>query len=110
MGDAAQLNLVVVGHQKSAAVGSHEHLAEHPAGLGAHRDVVQVGGIGAEAAGTGHRLVEGGPDAVDPVGGAQLLHLPVVQQLAHHRVLVPQLLQGGGVGAVGTGLGLLLGR
>ena len=119
VGDAAQLDLVVVGHQQLAALGSHEHLPEHPPGLGAHRDVVQVGGIGAEPPGAGHRLVESGPDAVVglephgghqalPVGGAQLLHLPVVQQCIHHRMLAPQLLQGAGVGGVGPGLGLLL--
>ena len=48
VGDAAQLDLVVVGHQQLAALGGHEHLSEHPTGLGAYRDVVQVGGVGAK--------------------------------------------------------------
>ena len=119
VGDAAQFDLVVVGHQQLAALGGHEHLPEHPTGLGADRDVVQVGGVGAEAPGAGHRLVERGPDAVVglelygghqalSVGGAQLLHLPVVQQRVHHRVLAPQLLQGASIGGVGPGAGLLL--
>ena len=133
VGDAAQLDLVVVGDQQLAARRSDERGAEHPSPLGPHRDVVQVGRVGAEPAGAGHRLVEGGPDAVvgadlgqqaHAVGGAQLLHLAVAEQVVHDGMLAPQLLQrlcvGGvaGLGALGGGepeiveqhFGNLLGR
>ena len=119
VGDAAQLDLVVVGDQQHSAPGGHEHLTEGAAGLGAHRDVVQVGRIRGEPTGAGHRLVEGGMDAAGasvhfgrqpmPVGGAQLLHLPEGQQVLHDVVLAAQALQRGGVGGV-AGRGPLLGR
>ena len=63
VGDAAQLDLVVVGDQQLEALGGDERPAELLALLGAHRDVVQVRGVGAEPAGAGHGLVEGGVDA-----------------------------------------------
>ena len=118
VGDAAKLDLVVVGHQQAAALGGDEGGAEHPAPLGPDRDVVQVGGVGAEPAGPGHGLVEGGPDAVAgphlaqqplAVGGPQLLQLPVVEQVLDHRMGLPEPLQGLGVGGV-AGLGPLQGR
>ena len=43
VGDAAQLDLVVVGDEQLAAGRGDERLAEQPALLPAHRDVVQVG-------------------------------------------------------------------
>ena len=42
VGDAAQLDLVVVGDQQLAARPRHERPAEQPALLGADRDVVEV--------------------------------------------------------------------
>ena len=118
VGDAAQLDLVVVGDQQLAARRRHERPAERAAHLGAHRDVVQVGLVGRQPAGAGHGLVERGVDA--PVGGhlgqqplavgrAQLLDLAVAQQVLDDRVLARQLLERRGVGGV-AGLGLLLRR
>ena len=66
VGDAAQLDLVVVGDEQLVAGGGDERLAEGAADLAAHRDVVQVRRVGAQPAGAGHRLVERGVDA--PVG------------------------------------------
>ena len=115
VGDAAQLDLVVVGHQQAAALGGDEGGAEHPAPLGPDRDVVQVGGVGAEPAGPGHGLVEGGPDAVAgphfgqqtlAVGGPQLLQLPIVEKVLDHRMGPPEPLQRLGVGGE-AGLGPL---
>ena len=110
VGDDPQLDLVVVGDQEPAALGRDESRtgSRRPSSR-ADRDVVQVGLIGAEPPGAGHRLVEGG---VDPpvgrhlgqqrlaVGRAQLLDLPVAQQGLDDRVLAAQLLQGLGVGRV----------
>ena len=76
---------------------------------------MEVRGVGAEAARTGHRLVEGGPDAVSgshlgqkslTVGRAELLDLPVGQEVPNHRVVVTKPLQGRRVGGI-SGLGLL---
>ena len=76
---------------------------------------MEVRGVGAEAARTGHRLVEGGPDAVSgshlgqkslAVGRAELLDLPVGQEVPDHRVVVTKALQGRRVGGI-SGLGLL---
>jgi len=117
--DAAQLDLVVVGDQQRRAGRGDEDLAEGPPGLGADRDVVQVRRVRGEPAGAGHRLVEGGVDAPGggvhlgqqpfPVGGAELLHLPVGEQVLDHGVLAAQALERGGIGGV-AGLGLLLRR
>ena len=102
MGDHAQLDLVVVGHQELAAVGGHERAAEAPALLAAHRDVVQVRRVRREPARARHRLVEGGVDATVgadlaeqalAVGGPQLLDLAVPKQLLDDRVLAEQLLE-----------------
>ena len=46
VGDAAQLDLVVVGDEQLAARRGDERLAEQPALLAAHRDVVQVRLVG----------------------------------------------------------------
>ena len=97
VGDHAQLDLVVVGHQQPAPVGGDEGPAQPPALLGAHGDVVQVGPVRRQPPGARHGLVEGGVDAAvgghlgqQPlaVGGAQLLHLAVAQQGVDDRVLV----------------------
>ena len=116
MGDAAQLDLVVVGDEQLAARRGDERPAEQPALVAAHRDVVQVRAVRAEPAGAGDGLVERGVDA--PVGGdlgeqalavraAQLLDLAVLQQRADELgPLVAQLLQRRRVGR-GAGLGLL---
>ena len=116
VGDAAQLDLVVVGHQQLAARRRHERPPERAPQLGADGDVVQVGLVGRQPAGAGHRLVEGGVDAAvvghlgqQPVavGRPQLLDLAVGQQVLDDRVLALQAFERGGVGRV-AGLGLLL--
>ena len=116
VGDAPQLDLVVVGDEQDAPRGGDERLAEQPALVTAHRDVVQVRPVGAEPTGAGDGLVERG---VDPtvgrhlgqqplaVGAAQLLQLAVLQQrLDELGPLLLQLLQRPGVGR-GAGLRLL---
>ena len=55
VGDAAQFDLVVVGHQQHVAGRGDERLAEDPPGVAAHRDVVQVRLIGAEPCPCGRR-------------------------------------------------------
>ena len=118
VGDGPQLDLVVVGHQQAPPGRRHERLAEPPALLGAHRDVVQVGPVRRQPPGAGHGLAERG---VDPpvgghlggqalaVGGAELLHLAVAEQDLDDRVLAAQRLEGAGVGRE-PGLGLAAGR
>ena len=90
VGDAPQLDLVVVGDQQLAARCRDERPAELPPDLAAHGDVVEVGLVRRQPAGAGDGLVERG---VDPsvvghfgqqavaVGRAQLLDLPVGQQV-----------------------------
>ena len=73
VGDAAQLDLVVVGDHQLVAGCGDERLAERPTLLGTHGDVVQVRLVGAEAAGAGDGLVEGG---VDPAVGATSARSP----------------------------------
>ena len=103
VGDAAQLDLVVVGDEQDVAGRRHEDAAELTALVSTHRDVVQVRAVRAEPTGAGDGLVERG---VDPtvgrdleqqslaVGAAQLLDLAVLQQRADElRPLVLQLLQ-----------------
>ena len=119
MGDAAQLDLVVVGHQQLTTGGGNESLAELAAFLAAHRDVVQVGLIAGQSAGAGHRLVERRMDSTvggdlgeqaGAVGAAQLLHLAIGQQRVDELgPLVAQFLQRGRIGGE-AGLGLLAGR
>src|SRR3546814_15277849 len=46
VGDAAELDLVVVRHEQLEAGGRHERLAELAAALGAHGDVVEVRLVG----------------------------------------------------------------
>ena len=115
VGDAAQLYLVVVGHQQGPARRRHEGPPECTAGLGTDRDVVEVRGVGAEPTRPGHRLVERRPDPVSrpdrgqqalAVRGAELLDLPVGQQVINYRVVPAEPFQGRSVGRV-PGLGLL---
>ena len=119
VGDAAQLDLVVVGDEELPARLRDEGPPEEPALVGAHRDVVQVGLVGRQPAGARDGLVEGGVDAtVGPdlaqeplaVGRPELLDLPVgeerVDQLGP---LVAQALERRGVGGE-AGLGALLRR
>jgi hypothetical protein len=117
VGDHPQLDLVVVGHEQLEAGSGDEGAAELAPLLGAHRDVVQVRLVGAEPAGPGHGLLEGGVDAtvarVDlrqqarAVGRAQLLDGAVPEQRVDDRVLALELLQGGGIGGE-AGLRLLV--
>ncbi len=117
VGHDPQLDLRVVGgEQRLVALADDEGPADHPALLGADRDVLQVRVLRGEPAGGGDHLVEGGVDppgrgdrleqALD--GGAQLGLVAVAQQ--DHRQLVVGL--GGepgervGVGGV-PGLDLL---
>ena len=115
VGNAAQLHLVVVGHQEGAALRRHEGAPELLALLGAHRDVVQVGAVRRNAAGPGHRLPEGRVDTPVrgdlgqqglAVGRAELLHLAVGQQRINDRMIAPQALERLGIGRE-AGLGLL---
>ncbi len=114
VGDGPQLDLVVVGHQEAATRRGDEGLAEAPTLLGAHRDVVQIGAVRGQPAGSGHGLAEGGMDAAVgpdfggqalPVGGSELLHLAVAQQGVDDRMLAAQQLERAGVGRE-PGLGL----
>ena len=100
MGQDAQLDLRVVGHQEDLPVAAgHEGPADLPSQLPAYRDVLEVGVGGGEAPGGRHGLVEGG---VDPsgggvyqlgqrhqVGGAQLVQLAPGKQRVHDGVRVP---------------------
>ena len=114
--DATELDLVVVGYEQLIAIGWNEGLAEGATHFGTHRNVVQVGRIGAQSTGSGNRLVEGRADAVtlphlvqqpNPIGRAQLLHLSVLEEMLDDRVLAAQFFERCSVGAV-AGLGLLL--
>ena len=107
--DAPQLDLVVVGHQECESRRRHERPSERPPGLGPYRDVVEVGGVGTEAPGTGDGLVERGPDPIPlphlgeetlAVGRPQLLDLPVRQEPFDDRMVVPETLEGGGIGGL----------
>ena len=115
VGDAAQLDLVVIGDEEREPVRRHECPPEGLAFLRTHRDVVEVRGIRGQATGSRHGLVEGGVDPPVgsdlgqqplPVGGAQLLDLAVAKEVVDDRVLALELLEGRRVGGV-TGLGLL---
>src|SRR6185503_19366300 len=93
----------------------HEGGPDAPAGLGAHRDVLEVGVGGGEAAGGGPRRVVGGVHP--PVGGIdqrrqrihvralELRQLPVLEDLPRDGMLLRQDRQGGGVGRVHAALG-----
>ncbi len=116
--DAAQLHLVVVGHQEGAALGRHEGTSELLAQLGAHRDVVQVGAVRRDAPGAGHGLAEGRVDApvglhlgqqALAVGRAQLLDLAVLEQRLDDGVGPAQALERLGIGGE-AGLRLLARR
>ena len=116
VGDAAKLDLVVVGDEEDRTRARNERLAELATRLGTHRDVVEVRSVGAESARAGDRLVERGVDAAvgldlgeqaGAVGAPQLLDLAVGQQVVDDGVLVAQLLQHTGIGHRLAGLGLL---
>ena len=117
MGDAPQLDLVVVGDEKDVARARDERLAELTALITAHRDVVKIRLIAAQPARACHGLVEGGVNATigcdlahQPyaVGAAQLLHLAVLHQgVDELRPFVAQPQQRRRVGRVAR-LGLLL--
>ena len=118
VGDAPQLDLVVVGDQELEPGGGHERLAELPAALGPHRDVVQVRLVRREPSRARHGLVEGGMDPTVgrhlgqqslAVGRPQLLDLAVGEQVIDDRMLAGELLERGGVGRE-AGLRLLLRR
>ena len=118
MGDAPQLDLVVVGDEERESRRRHERPSECPTGLGTYRDVVEVGGVGAEAAGAGDSLVERGPDPISlphlgeealAVGRPQLLDLPVRQELLDDGMVVSEPLKGGRIGGI-SGLRLLARR
>ncbi|CAB4825743.1 unannotated protein [freshwater metagenome] len=114
--DAAQFDLVVVRYEQHTARGGDERLAELPAFLAAHRDVVEVRLVRAEATRPCNRLVEGGVNPSVggnlgeeplPVRGAQLLKLPVLEQgVDELRPLVAQFLERLCVGGE-PGFGLL---
>src|SRR3954453_3179375 len=102
MGDHPQLDLVVVGDQELPAGGGDEGATEATAFLAADRDVVEVGVLRAQPAGTRHGLVEAGVDTVVvgdedeealAVGRAKLLDLAVAEQLLDDRMLPAQLLE-----------------
>ena len=119
VGDAPQLDLVVVGDEERVAGPGHERLAELAAFVAAHRDVVQVRLVAAEPTGAGDGLIEGCVDPAvgcdlgdqaDAVGAAQLLHLAVLhQRIDELRPFVAQPQQRRRVGRVAR-LGLLLRR
>jgi hypothetical protein len=102
VGDAAQLDLVVVGHEQLAARSGDERLAEHPPSslrtgmlcrLGWSDDSrpvratvwLKVAWMRPSAADLGEQALA--------VGGAQLLDLAVAQQVLDDRVLAAQLLE-----------------
>ena len=119
VGDAAQLDLVVVGDEQLVTRRRNERLAELTTLIAAHRDVVQVGLVAAEPSGARHGLVERRMDAT--VGGdlghqagavraAQLLHLAVLhQRIDELRPLIAKSQEGRRIGRV-AGLRLLLRR
>ena len=63
MGDHPQLDLVVVGDEEATALRRNEGAPEALAFVGPDGNVVEVGPVGAQPAGAGDRLVEGGVDA-----------------------------------------------
>ena len=115
VGEDAQFDLGVVGTEQQPALLGQEGFADPAGELCADRDVLQVGIAAAQPAGGGDGLVEIG---VHPAGfrlhqGRQGLHIgaeqlaegAVLQHQGHHRVVVFQFLEHGGVGAP-AGLGL----
>ena len=116
--DAPQLDLVVIGDEHLESLRGHERLAELPALVAAHRDVVEVRLVRREPPGARDGLVERRVDA--PVGrdlvqqalairGTKLLDLAVREQQLDDRMLIAKALERRCVGRV-TGLRLLLRR
>ena len=112
----AQLYLRVVGREELAAGVGDERLADFLSVFVADGDVLQVGIAGAEASGSGHRLVEGGVYAartwVDElgqgiyIGAQQFLQSAVFQYLPDDVVLAAVALQHLFGSDVLSGLGL----
>ena len=102
-----QLDLRVVGGEQAAAVGGDERAAHLAPVGGAHRHVLQVRRLARDPAGRGVGLLERRVDAAVGtdqrrqrvgVGAAQLLDLPVAEEVFDDRVLVGELLERVGVG------------
>ena len=109
VGEDAQLDLGVISAEQGPALLRQEGLADPTAVFGAHRNVLQVGVAAAQPPRCRHRLVEIGVDSpgfrlhqlrqgVD-VRALELAEHPVLQHQRHHRVVVAEFLQHGGVGA-----------
>ena len=102
VGEHSELDLAVVGVYKHPALARHEHLADLGAQVCAHRDVLQVGICGRQAACGGHGVLEGGahpPVRADDlqkavcIGGLQLGQGAVVHDLGDDGVLAAQLFE-----------------
>jgi hypothetical protein len=113
VGKNAQLNLAVVGADQHVAFVSNERAADLLAGVGAHRDVLQVGVFARQPAG-GHCLAIRGVDAIFGirhfrqhvhVGGFQLAQVPPLEDLRRQLVQRRQCLQRADVGAAAGALG-----
>ena len=109
VGEDPQFDLGVVGAEQGPALLGQEGLADAPAVLGAHGNVLQVGVAAAQAPSGRHCLVEIGVhppgfrlhqlrQGVD-VGALELAEHPVLQHQWHHRVVVAEFLKHGGIGA-----------
>ena len=118
VGEHAQLDLVVVGDEETAALGRHERPPELLAGLGPRRDVVQVRPLRRQPAGPGDGLAERRVDAAVrrdlgqqalAVRRPELLDLAVAQERVDDRMVVAQRLERRRVGRV-PGLRLAAGR
>src|SRR5659263_275387 len=115
VGHNAQLHLGVVGDYEPRTLLGNEAVPDLFAQRRADGDVLQVRIAGGDAAGSGHRLVEGRVEAPGvgvgqpgkrlEVGSRQLGQLAVGLDLFDDRVPVPQVLEDGGVGGI-TGFGL----
>ena len=109
VGHHPQLDLAVIRVGQHAAGPGDESLADLPAHFGAHRDVLQVGLAGGNAARGGAGLVKIGvypagrvhfaQQGVD-VSAVQLHHLPVFEDRRNAGVLVLELFQGVRVGGI----------
>ena len=109
VGQHAQLYLAVICIQQHAAPRGYEILAEPAAQLSAHRNVLQIGLVGRDAACARLCLVEGGMNASvrayylqKPlhIGGVQFLISAVQQDMVDDRAVLPQALQRFGVGRI----------
>jgi hypothetical protein len=108
--NAAEFDLVVVSNEERVADGRYERCSEDAALIGTHRNVVQVRVLRAQSSGPRHRLIERGMyptvsghfgEQTVTVGSSQLVEFTVTEQrLDELRPLIPQLLEGRGVGGV----------